>query len=88
MRYIVIGQVGSDAGYWYWDGSHWRHVGGWGPDALAELRNALSIVQNATKFRTPGLADAATKAVAEFAAKAVNEHIGDAAKGPVTILMH
>jgi len=31
MKYIVLGRIGSDAGYWVLgaDGK-WHHVGGWG----------------------------------------------------------
>lgn len=86
MRFIVIGQIGSDAGYWYWDGTHWRHVGGWGTDALADVRVALTIVREASKFKTQGLADAATKVLGDFLSKAVNEHVADAGKGAIAIL--
>jgi len=78
MKYIVIGNIGSDAGYWYWDGHGWHHVGGWAVEQLAEVSAALNIIRQATYLKTPGLADAATKAVADFAAKQLSTHIKEA----------
>jgi hypothetical protein len=71
MRFIVIGNIGSDAGYWVWDGNGWHHVGGWGVEQLAEVSAALSIMREATRLKTPGLADAATK----FVQKQLGAHI-------------
>jgi hypothetical protein len=75
MHFIVIGNRGSDAGYWVWDGHGWKHVGGWGIEQLAEVSAALNIMRESTRLKTPGLADAATKVVAEFTQKALGEHI-------------
>ena len=43
MQFIVIGNIGSDAGYWVWDGHEWKHVGGWGVEQLAEVTAALNM---------------------------------------------
>ncbi len=75
MQYIVIGNIGSDAGYWVWDGHGWKHVGGWGVDQLAEVSAALNIMREATRLKTPGLAAAATKTVSEFVEKQLGAHI-------------
>jgi hypothetical protein len=75
MRFIVIGNIGSDAGYWVWDGHGFHHVGGWGIDQLVEVGAALNIIREATRLKTPGLADAAAKTVAEFAEKQLSAHI-------------
>jgi hypothetical protein len=75
MRFIVIGHIGSDAGYWVWDGNHWKHVGGWGVEQLVEVTAALNIMREATRFKNPALAEAATKTVAEFAQKQLGEHL-------------
>jgi hypothetical protein len=69
MRFIVIGQIGSDAGYWVFENGHWVHHGGWAPEQLLEVSAALNIMRESTKLKTPGLAEAATKVVAEFAEK-------------------
>jgi hypothetical protein len=75
MRFIVIGNIGSDAGYWVWDGNGFHHVGGWGVDQLVEVSAALNIMREATRLKTPGLADAAAKTVAEFAQKQLASHV-------------
>lgn len=82
MRYIVIGHIGSDAGYWYWDGHGWHHVGGWGPEQLAEVSSALNIIRESTRFKTPGLAEAATRTVTELVQKQLGtlSHVKEAGK--------
>jgi hypothetical protein len=82
MRYLVIGHIGSDAGYWYWDGHGWHHVGGWGIEQLREVRSALNIISESTSFKTPGLAEAATKTVTELVEKHLGSlsHVKQAAK--------
>lgn len=75
MHFIVIGNIGSDAGYWEWDGHEWKHVGGWGVEQLTEVAAALNIMRESTRFKTPGLAVAATRTVAEFAQKQLGEHL-------------
>jgi len=78
MRIIVIGRIGSDAGYWYLgaDGK-WHHVGGWTVDALADVRRALTILGESAGFKTPGLANGAAKSVHEFVQKELSTHLGD-----------
>jgi hypothetical protein len=86
MHFIVIGNIGSDAGYWVWDGNGWHHVGGWGVDQLAEVSAALNIMRQATQLKTPGLAEAATKTVAEFVQKQLGAHIKGAGAGTVIVM--
>jgi hypothetical protein len=75
MRYIVIGNIGSDAGYWVWDGNGWKHVGGWGIDRLQEVSAALNIMREASRLKTPGLADAAAKVVSDFVSRELQGQI-------------
>ena len=79
MRYIVIGNIGSDASYWVWDGHGWRHVGGWGVDRLQEVSAALNIMREASRLKTPGLAESATKVVSEFLNKELQGHLKEGA---------
>jgi len=79
MHYIVIGNIGSDAGYWIFDGHVWRHVGGWGVDRLQEVSAALSIMRDASRLKTPGLAEAAAKVVSEFLNKELQGHVKEGA---------
>jgi hypothetical protein len=76
MNIIVLGNPGSDAGYWIIgsDGQI-RHVGGWAPERLAEVTAALNIIRQATQLKTPGLAEAAVKSVVGFAQKELQAHI-------------
>lgn len=52
-----------------------KRVPGWNPEALSELGAALSIVREATKLKTPGLAEAAAQSVMEFAQKQLDQHV-------------
>ena len=73
---IVIGNVGSDAGYWVWDGHGWKHVGGWAVEQLAEVRNALNIMGQASQLKTPGLSTAVTKTVSDMVTKELGANLG------------
>jgi hypothetical protein len=80
MRSILIG---TDAGglILTFENGHlvFKHVPGWNPEQLTELGAALNILREATKLKTPGLADAAAKSVWDFAQKQLDEHVkGDA----------
>ncbi len=87
MQFIIIGNRGSDAGYWVWDGHGFHHVGGWGVEQLAEVRAAVSIMREATQLKTPGLAEAATKTVAEFVQKQLAAHVKDIGKGGAVVVL-
>src|SRR6202163_2535988 len=80
-QFIVLGNIGSDAGYWVWDGTGWRHVGGWGLEQLVEVRAALSVACQSSQFKPPGLGQAIGKTVAEFAQKQLAQHLPEAGKG-------
>ena len=64
MALIILGHIGSDAGYWY-VGSDGRlhHVGGWQAEKIAELRSAISILENAVQLKETGVAENITKTV-------------------------
>ena len=88
MKFIVFGQIGSDAGYWYLgpDGK-WHHGGGWGVDSFIEVNRALTILGEAARFKTPGLADSVSKRLTEFVQKELGAHLGDHLKdGGVVII--
>jgi hypothetical protein len=84
MKFIVIGNIGSDAGYWIWDGHGWKHVGGWGIDQLVEVNSALNIMREAARLKTPGLAQAAAQSVSEFVTKQLGQNVKEG--GGVVIL--
>jgi len=52
MRMIVIGNIGSDAGYWSFENGHWVHHGGWEIDQLADISRSLSILGQAARLKT------------------------------------
>jgi hypothetical protein len=87
MYAIVIGNRGSDAGYWVLDSTGFHHVGGWGVDQLAEVRTAVNILREATQLKTPGLADAAMKGLADFVQKQLSTHVSGLGKGDGTVLV-
>lgn len=74
---IVIGHVGSDAGWSYLgpDGQ-WHHVGGWGVDAVADVRSALSILGEASRLKTPGAGNGVSQSMFEFVEKELTAHLG------------
>jgi hypothetical protein len=88
MRLIVIGQVGSDAGYWVFENGHWVHHGGWGIDQLVEVNRALAILSDAAHLKTPGLSDAVSKTVGEFVQRELGAHLGDHVKGGTVVIVN
>jgi hypothetical protein len=85
MKFIVIGQIGSDAGYWEFVDGHWVHVGGWAPEAVQEFSRAVNIAAQTAALKTPGLADAASRSLMEFAQKAISAHVKGA--GPTVVIL-
>lgn len=87
MRTIIIGNIGSDAGYWVIDSTGIHHVGGWGVEAMVEFTSAIRIMGEATRLKTPGLAEAAVKTVREFAETELSKHLKDGAAGSVVVVL-
>lgn len=52
-----------------------KRIPGWNPEQFSELGAALNILRQATKLKTPGLAEAAAHSVMEFTQKQLNEHV-------------
>lgn len=76
IRYIVFGNVGSDAGYWVFRDGHWEHVGGWEIDALREVQAALAVLRESAQLKTPGLAESVANVVHKFVGEELGAHIG------------
>ncbi|MCW2497707.1 hypothetical protein [Jatrophihabitans sp.] len=76
MRYVIIGQIGSDAGYWSFENGHLVHHEGWGVDSIREVQAALSLISEVAKLRTPGLAEKVTAVLDEFVGAELAEHVG------------
>jgi hypothetical protein len=85
MKLVVLGHVGTDAGYWVFENGHWVHVGGWGIEAMAEVSRALKIIAETPALKTPGLAEATTKQLSEFVTKELGERLG--AQGATTVVI-
>ena len=75
MRYVIFGQIGSDAGYWTYENGHLVHHEGWGIDSIREVQAALSLISEVSKLRTPGLAEKVTAVLDEFVAAELSEHV-------------
>ena len=88
MRLIVIGQIGSDAGYWVFENGHWVHHGGWVIEQLTDFNRALSILGEVTRLKTPGLADIASRSLGDFVQKELGTHLGDLAKGGTVVIVN
>lgn len=75
MRFIVIGRIGSDAGYWEIVNGKLIHVPGWNPEALEQFGAAVNIISQATQLKAPGLAEAAINSVIGFAQQQLEGHV-------------
>ena|SRR5579884_2600235 len=76
MATIILGHIGSDAGYWYIGGDgKLHHVGGWQAEEMAELKNAITLLQDAVQIREPGVAEAVTRAIVPFVEKTLTQHV-------------
>ena len=75
---IIIGHIGSDAGYTV-IGSDGKvhHVGGWGPEALAEVRAATAVLQAATSFKAPGMTERTVESVLDYVQSEIGKNLGD-----------
>ena len=55
----------------------WEPVPGWNPEQMVELGIALNILGLASRFKTPGLAEAVTRSVMDFTRKELGENLKD-----------
>lgn len=83
VQYIVLGNIGSDAGYWVYRDGHWEHVGGWGVDSLREVQAGLAVLKASTQLRTPELAQSVT----ELVTKAIGPELAEHARGGHTVII-
>lgn len=54
-RGLIIGPVGSDAGYWVLGPNGFHHVGGWGHEAMAEVTAAVTVLGAASQVKARGI---------------------------------
>jgi hypothetical protein len=87
MRMIVIGNIGSDAGYWVLgsDGV-WHHEGGWGVESLVEFQAQVQILAQSARLKTPGLANKVGEALQASVSKLVGEHVKGAGEGVIVVV--
>jgi hypothetical protein len=85
MRYVVFGARGSDAGYWYFDGKVWHHVGGWQIEQAREVSGLLSILQYAAQSKNPAVSETLTRAVTEVLQHQFGSQIKESGGGLVII---
>ena len=83
---IIIGHIGSDAGYSY-IGSDGKihHVPGWNPEAMLEFDAALATIRSASQLKAPGIADGVLKSVLPYVQAQVKTYFGAAGEGPVVV---
>jgi hypothetical protein len=89
MKMIVLGGFGSDAGYWSFENGRWVHHGGWEIDVLSDVARSLTILSEAARLKTPGLANSLSKELSESVEKQLTAHLGGqlgAAGGTVVIV--
>jgi hypothetical protein len=76
VQFMVLGNIGSDAGYWVYRDGHWEHVGGWGVDSIREVQAGLAVLKASTQLRTPELAESIAGLVARAIGSELAEHTG------------
>jgi len=83
---IIIGRIGSDAGYSY-IGSDGKihHVPGWNPEAMLEFDAALATVRSASQLKAPGVAEGVLKSVLPYLQSQVNTYFKGAGEGGVLV---
>jgi hypothetical protein len=81
---IIAGRLGSDAGWTWIDGNgNIHHEGGWAEEAMTDLRSAVAVIAEATKIKSPGVAQETIRAVHGLVQKELETHLGE---GGVLIL--
>jgi hypothetical protein len=85
--FIVIGRIGSDAGYTIIDSTGVHHVGGWGVDSLQEFVSAVSVMRECSQLKTPGMAETVAKSVYAFAEGELRKHLGERAGTGDTVVI-
>ncbi|WP_372783669.1 hypothetical protein [Phenylobacterium sp.] len=87
MKMIVLGGFGSDAGYWSFENGRWVHHGGWEINQLADVSRSLSILGEAARLKTPGLADSVSKELSVSVEKALTAHLGKQLGGEASVVI-
>ena len=86
MRMIVIGNIGSDAGYWVLGPDGWHHEGGWGVESLAEVSRAVGLLAQTPQLKTPGLANTVGHGLMKFVEKEIGNHVKGAEGGIIVVV--
>jgi hypothetical protein len=84
---VIIGHIGSDAGYWYIgaDGKIHR-VPGWSPEELVEVGIASRLIAQATTLKTPDLANRVAGVLSKFVQEQVGAHLKDGGAGGISVI--
>lgn len=82
-RYVILGNIGSDAGYWELVDGKLVHHGGWGIDSLREVQAGIAVLKAATQLRTPELASK----IAGLVERAIGSELAEHAGGAHTIVI-
>lgn len=75
MNIFFVGGGGTDAGGWVWTGHGFKRVPGWNPEQLVELTAALKVLGAARQLKTPGVMEAAGRAVNDLVQKELGTHL-------------
>ena len=59
-----------------------------GVDQLIDVSRGLTILSEAAKLKTPGLADAVTRGISEHLTKELNAHLSDQLKGGGVVIVN
>jgi len=84
---IIIGQIGSDAGYTV-IGADGKviHVPGWAEATLEDFASALRVIQSASQIKTPGIAEGIVRSARAFVENQIAAYV-KAAPGDTVVLL-
>jgi len=53
-----------------------KRIPGWNPEAMAELADSLTVMNAASRLKSPGVAEQVFKSVGQLVQKQLGEHVG------------
>ncbi len=85
---IIIGHIGSDAGYTiiYPDGTV-HHQPGWAEGLAEDFVAAVNVIRTASKIKAPGVAGEMLKGVRAFVERELEKYVKPAAGDRVVLLV-
>ena len=73
---VIIGRIGSDAGYVWIDAQgHIHRVPGWNPEAMSEAVRGLAVIREAAQMKDAGVSQALLRTAMQSVQKELEGHV-------------